>query len=488
VSRWIPLSGALATALLLGVAALAAARGAPPSDVVLAIAAAFVPYGALALAPLPPRLAIGVAAAAGVALVLAPSVLSDDVFRYVWDGRVLGRGIDPYAYPPDHPALAPLRDGLHAHINNPELPTIYPPVAQLVFLAAGAVAHAPWTAKLAALVAHLCTSPLVGRLAGPERAARAVALHALNPLALEEAALGGHVDAFAALFLVLAVLALASGRDLRASLALAAAAGVKLVGLALVPLLAAPGRARRLAPVGLAAALGGAMLLPLAAAGHGSHASSGLANYAYRWRGNDGGFALLAAAAEGALDLVGRARGSEPGTIDLPAGWIEAAGGTPLDPYALRDPKKAIARPGSLSTSEVADRLARALAALIVLAIAIVHARRATPPLRASRDVVLALLLLSPQVHPWYLAWLLPLEIACGGSAGLVWSAAILVAYAPLDAWGAHRIWNEAPLARAIEYAIVALALVVDRVPERMPTPPDARDPSRDAVRASAAA
>src|SRR4051812_23190448 len=39
----------------------------------------------------------------------APS-LSDDVFRFLWDGRVQAAGINPYLYPPDDPALAGLRD------------------------------------------------------------------------------------------------------------------------------------------------------------------------------------------------------------------------------------------------------------------------------------------------------------------------------------------------------------------------------------------
>jgi len=71
-------------------------------------------------------------------------------------------------------------------------------------------------------------------------------------------------------------------------------------------------------------------------------------------------------------------------------------------------------------------------------------------------------LLLSPQVHPWYLAWLLPIEIAAGGLAGLVWSASVLCAYAPIDRWLAEGVW-EMPIALQIaEYSLVAVALVVE--------------------------
>jgi hypothetical protein len=98
--------------------------------------------------------------------------------------------------------------------------------------------------------------------------------------------------------------------------------------------------------------------------------------------------------------------------------------------------------------------------------------------LQATRALAWALLLLSPQVHPWYLAWLLPLEVAAAGAAGLVWSAAVLCAYAPLDLWVAEGVWAMPPSVQIFEYSLVALALILDpqrpsfrmpRLPERFP-------------------
>jgi hypothetical protein len=87
---------------------------------------------------------------------------------------------------------------------------------------------------------------------------------------------------------------------------------------------------------------------------------------------------------------------------------------------------------------------------------------RRVPPWAAIRALVWAVLLLSPQVHPWYLAWLLPLEVAAGGSAGLVWSAAILCAYAPLDRWVVEGVWDLPLWVQILEYAVVGLALILD--------------------------
>ena len=65
---------------------------------------------------------------ARLVLLGATPTLSDDIYRYRWDGRVQQAGIDPYAYAPNDPALASLRDADFTRINFPHLRTVYPPV------------------------------------------------------------------------------------------------------------------------------------------------------------------------------------------------------------------------------------------------------------------------------------------------------------------------------------------------------------------------
>lgn len=75
-----------------------------------------------------------VAAASRFALFgVPPETLSDDVYRYLWDGKVQLEGINPYRFAPADEELAPLREDFHAKINHPGLRTIYPPAAQLLF-------------------------------------------------------------------------------------------------------------------------------------------------------------------------------------------------------------------------------------------------------------------------------------------------------------------------------------------------------------------
>ena len=56
-----------------------------------------------------------------------PAVLSKDMYRYIWDGRVQHRGINPYLYPPQADELKNLRDNLiFPNINRKDYPTLYP--------------------------------------------------------------------------------------------------------------------------------------------------------------------------------------------------------------------------------------------------------------------------------------------------------------------------------------------------------------------------
>src|SRR2546423_5850900 len=84
---------------------------------------------------------------------LAPDALSTDVYRYIWDGRVQAAGINPYRYVPGDPALSVLRDeDVYPNINRSEYaPTIYPPVAQMIFFLATRVQEA-WTAMKLAMI------------------------------------------------------------------------------------------------------------------------------------------------------------------------------------------------------------------------------------------------------------------------------------------------------------------------------------------------
>ena len=83
------------------------------------------------------REALALAVAARAAVLLLEPALSDDINRYLWEGRMVLSGINPYAHAPSDPALAALRDARWELINNPDIPAAYPPAVQYA-LAVGA--------------------------------------------------------------------------------------------------------------------------------------------------------------------------------------------------------------------------------------------------------------------------------------------------------------------------------------------------------------
>lgn len=65
---------------------------------------------------------------------LPPELLSDDVYRYLWEGKVAASGINPYLYAPDDEALKHLREGLiYPNVAHAMMKAVYPPVGQLLF-------------------------------------------------------------------------------------------------------------------------------------------------------------------------------------------------------------------------------------------------------------------------------------------------------------------------------------------------------------------
>ncbi|MFI6674857.1 glycosyltransferase 87 family protein [Kribbella sp. NPDC050470] len=191
-----------------------------------------------------------------------PPITSTDAYRYVWDGRVQLSGSSPYSHVPLDDSLARLRDpvlfpGLspeqksgvtgpprlsgavtaddpRTRINRPQVPTIYPPVAQAYFTAVAFVT--PWSAGTLGLqiAAALLAIALTWLLAVQGRDPRWAALWGWSPIIALEAGNAAHVDVLAAFLIVAAVVATVR-RPRLAGILLGAAASVKLLPLLLLP-------------------------------------------------------------------------------------------------------------------------------------------------------------------------------------------------------------------------------------------------------------
>ncbi len=92
--------------------------------------------------------------------IMLPAVpsLSDDIYRYIWEGRVVSEGLNPFALSPDAPALAHLRDAeIYPLVSRKHLPAIYPPCSQFIFALASGINYSVTAMKAAFSLFDLAT-------------------------------------------------------------------------------------------------------------------------------------------------------------------------------------------------------------------------------------------------------------------------------------------------------------------------------------------
>ena len=81
-----------------------------------------------------------------------PADAEDDIHRYVWDGRLQRLGYNPYIVVPSDPAVKGLHTPETRTLNNPDLPSPYPPGAQLFFRAVTAIQESTFALRIAFVV------------------------------------------------------------------------------------------------------------------------------------------------------------------------------------------------------------------------------------------------------------------------------------------------------------------------------------------------
>jgi alpha-1,6-mannosyltransferase len=360
-----------------------------------------------------------------LSLLAQPPTLSDDVYRYVWDGYVQSQGINPYQYPVDSPELDPLTTPIRALVNNPNLATPYLPVAQAFFaIAYRLLPDSPLTFQLAAvsldLLSGLLVALLLKRLGLP--AERAI-IYLWNPLVIVEFAHGAHVDALMICLMLASLMVTARNeKHFAAPILLALATLVKPVPIFLLPILWERWGWRKVR-IYLVTFLFG--LLPYAGAGLGLDPAmpgtgvfgSTLIFMRY-WNFNGGLYHWLEILTTG----------------------VHTDGAAPSD------------MPGVITAKVICGL------ALLSLLVWLFWRRHQPKPERWWFVPIAGYLLLMPTVHPWYLTALIAL-LPFAGNAALVllyWSASVGLSYFTYinpslhQEWGWVRPWEYWPLYLAI--------------------------------------
>jgi alpha-1,6-mannosyltransferase len=340
-------------------------------------------------------------------LLALPPTLSDDLLRYLWDGKVAAAGANPYALAPDAPQLAPLRDEEWRRLAHREVATVYPPLALGAFSIAASTERPRLAWKSIAAAADLAACVLLVAAARRRRLPLArTAWYAWNPLVALETAGMGHVDALGVAAAVAAVLWLLPRRDGAGGESGDAAPD--------------PGAGRRPALSAAAAAAGAlAKLAPLAALPLWARHSRRPALYLA---------VALAIAAAGLLPVAAATGGVPPGLVTYGVSWefdgplfeplwrlLDAAGAAPAAARAADAVKAATGRHAAVDVvypflyPQLLAKLLLAAAALGVVAWSVLSSSPAArDPVRGTRRLFAGLLLCSATVYPWYLLWVLP--------------------------------------------------------------------------------
>jgi len=324
--------------------------------------------------------------------------LSNDVYRYLWDGQVTASGRNPYESAPADPRLASLRQTWHPRINHPDIRTIYPPFAQLWFALAAMAGPSVVSWKILLILADILTIIFLLRSFGRSTAFA----YSICPVVLVEGFWNAHVDVIAATFLVASCAAIGGARSGLAGWLMSLAAGTKVIPAAAAPaMLALSSNRPRFVFALVVTTL--ASVLPFL----GRDFMPGMRSYATRWVFNSPAYDL-ASWASSAIGLAERMKGAFIASKDLL--HLEA-----MAPYVY--------------AHAYDDFVARATLALAFVVALVVILRRKQAIALATVSSVGALILCSPAIHPWYWLTLLPLALAARAPLWIAFAACAPFSY-----------------------------------------------------------
>jgi alpha-1,6-mannosyltransferase len=335
---------------------------------------------------------------------------SDDVYRYMWDGRVQSAGINPYRFAPDDSVLSYLHTKkLPALVNHADLKTLYFPLSEWIFyLGYNLSGESVWGFQLFILIAETLT--LIGLMLlmrelsySPWRAL----LYAANPLIILQFSLDAHVDALGFPFLIFGLLFYFRKRLVLSLLLIGMSLLVKPTALIILPILFLDQRGltnrAKVATIPLVV-----MFIPFIPYSFGVNPFEALATFSKNWFFNGALFSLL-----------------------LPV---------------------------------IPDNQTNRLWCLGILAMALLALYLSKRSLNVKLVLsVLVLLLCSPVAHPWYMGWMILLLPLAPLSSGVALAATASLPSITFVTYQLQGIWKDYPLVLLVEYVpVVALLLFYD--------------------------
>ena len=163
---------------------------------------------------------------------------SDDVNRYLWEGKLYSQNISPYTYTADNEAYLPHRDQYWVDMNHKDNPTAYPPLAQHAFRLINGLGYTPISYKAVFLVIDLFLIAIIlALLHHYKRPKRWALLYSLSPISLLSFAGEGHFDILMVLCLTFSTLALAKRWLIPCGIAVGLAISIKIMAIVAAPII-----------------------------------------------------------------------------------------------------------------------------------------------------------------------------------------------------------------------------------------------------------
>lgn len=344
-----------------------------------------------------------------VATSLITGVYSNDLLRYRWDGHVAAHGVNPYHYAPNSPEVRHLqfKEGMSAYpddLTYPGLRTIYPAGSQILFFTAAYVGGGTDRGFQLTLWAFvLLGAGALYWLCSPSQRVWCLVVFT-SPVFVLHGAMDLHTDVFMALATAIAFALLARSKVWPSAIAIGIAITVKYLPLLALPVLY---RGRTTQQKVLVTIVVVATVLVIYLPFLDSHSLESLGLFVKKWQSNSAMFALFM--------LV-------------------------LDETMVRFLMLAIG----------------------LSAAAVIWWKYRSQPAVATALSIIAIMVASPVVHPWYL--LLPVMILpfVPLRSTLVWTATVFVYGIAYENFKGNGVWYDHPVALAIEYVPVITALAVD--------------------------
>ena len=350
-----------------------------------------------------------------IILWLSPPALSDDIYRYLWEGRLVSMDINPFEYAPDAPQLEHMRDqDIFPQINHKNFVTIYPPLTQFIFSLSLQLHPSIKMMNLTFLIFDVLTMiVLMLTLRSLTIDLTRIIIYAWNPLIIMEFAGSGHLDSVAIFFLMLSFYLFIKGKGVSSILSLALSFLGKLLALIFLPFIL---QKKKVLSTVLFVAVICVAYLPFLGAG--TKLFQSLIIYSNEWVFNGSLYPLFI--------------------------WIL--------------PSPAAARGMS--------------AILLVLTIGVLFFWYRKRHLDADKRsiyiigfIVLGLLLLvTPVLHPWYVCWIVPFLVIYPNRAWILLTGSVFLSYWILVGYVRSGVWEESLPVLVLEYVPFYALLLSDGI------------------------